>query len=217
MRYLPLLLLPLLLAALIAAGPAQRDDRPPRPVWPVHYSGAALVDGQPAPAGLWVTACIVDCQTTYQALPVPVRANGQFEGLIVDPKNEDRIWQPIIFHLFNPYGELTAAEQRQFTGVYDIQTITLHFAGPLPAPTPTPEPTPTPTPAPTPTPTPALTATPAPTPTPPAALPQTGDPRLAALPSSLIAAGAAAAALGAALLLLTARRRSRRPSIRRWR
>ena len=216
MRYLPLLLLPLLLAALIAAGPAQRDDRPPRPVWPNHYSGIAMVGQQPAPPGVWVSACIADCQT-YQTFPVPVRAAGQFEGLTLDPKNEDLIWQPVSFYLWNQYGELTAAEQRQFSGVYDIQTITLNFAGPLPAPTPTPQPTPTPEPTPPPTPTPAPTATPIPTPTPPAALPQTGDPRLAALPPSLIALGAAAAALGAALLLLTARRRRHRPTIRRWR
>ena len=207
---------------LLGASPAQRE-RPPQPFFPDFISGSVTLQGQPAPAGTVLVACIDDCESVYQSDPKTIGANGRYELLELAPEDEATIGRDVYFYLVNEHGRIQAVEVHRFVGVRDIYSIDLTFTGPLPTaplptptptalplpiPTPTPPPTATPvptaTPTPTPTPTPTATPTPLPPPTPTAILPPVGDTTVSALPRLALIVGAAAVAAGI-LLLLAAR------------
>ena len=138
---------------LLGAAPAQRE-RPPQPFFPDFISGSVTLQGQPAPAGTVLVACIDDCDSVYQSEPKTIGANGRYELLVLAPEDEVTIGRDVYFYLVNEHGRIQAVETHQFVGVRDIYTVDLTFTGPLPtAPVPTPTPTPVPTPTPTPVPT----------------------------------------------------------------
>ena len=184
--------------ALTGAGPNQ-VERPPQPFFQDFISGIVTVEGEPAPAGTQLIACIDDCDNVFQSKPKTLAEGGEFELLEVNPSDENLIGNVISFYLVNEFGRIRAVETRTFVGIFDFYPIDLTFNAPLP--TPPAPPTPTPTPIPTPTLTPTLT----PEPTPTAVLPVTGDPTLTAIPRLALIVGAGAAVVGAGLLLAVRR------------
>ena len=207
---------------LLGASPAQRE-RPPQPFFPDFISGSVTLQGQLAPAGTVLVACIDDCGSVYESEPHAIGVGGRYELLTLAPEDETTIGRDVYFYLVNEHGRIQAVETHRFVGVRDIYTVDLTFTDPLPAPppatpTPSPEPTPPPTPTPlptrtpvptatptpTPTPTPTATPTPLPPPTPTAILPPVGDTTVSALPRLALIIGAAAVAAG--ILLLVAAR-----------
>ena len=213
--------------ALLGAAPSQRE-RPPQPFFPDFISGYVTLQGQPAPAGAVLVACIEDCESIYQSEPQTIGADSRYELLQLAPEDEATIGRDVYFYLVNEHGRIEAVETHRFVGVRDVYSINLTFTGPLPTPppptpTPTPVPTPTPTPVPTatptpaptpvptamPTPTPTATPTPLPPPTPTAALPPVGDTTVSALPRLALIIGGAAVLAGI-LLLIAARRAAAR-------
>ena len=131
---------------LLGASPAQRE-RPPQPFFPDFISGSVSLQGQPAPAGTVLVACIDDCDSVYQSEPKTIGANGRYELLELAPEDEATIGRDVYFYLVNQHGRIQAVEVHRFVGVRDIYTINLTFTGPLPtAPLPTPTPTALPTP-----------------------------------------------------------------------
>ncbi len=187
------------LAALGAAPQQERpprppgEERPPQPFFQDFYSGQASVQGQPAPEGALLVACVSGCVSGFQTPAVAIAEGGQYSALEVNPGDESFIGGEITFFLVNELGFVQAEETRVFVGIFDFYTQDLTFSGLPAAP---PEPTPTPTP----------TATPMPPPTPTAALPAPGDPGVTAIPRLALIVGVAAVAGGAGLLLLARRR-----------
>lgn len=176
----------------VGAGPKQAE-RPPQPFFQDFISGVVTVQGEPAPAGTQLIACIDDCDTVFQSKPKTLAEGGGFELLEVNPSDENLIGHEISFYLVNEFGNIRAEETRNFVGVFDFYPIDLTFGDPLPAPLP-PPPTPVP---PTPTPTPE--------PTPTAILPATGDPTVTEIPRLALLVGGSAAVVGAGLLLAVRR------------
>jgi len=173
--------------ASVGAVPGQ-GERPPQPFFQDFFSGRISLQGDPAPAGLQLIACIDACSAGFESQPVNVEPAGSYSGLEVNPAEEDLIGRPVTFYLVNEYGRTKAVENWTFIGVFDFYTLDLTFTGPLPMPTPTP------------------TVTPAPTVTPTASLPVPGDPRVTAIPKLALIIGAIAVAGGSALLLMARRR-----------
>ena len=190
------------LAALGAAPQQERpprppgEERPPQPFFQDFYSGQASVQGQPAPEGALLVACVGGCVSGFQTPAVAIAEGGQYSVLEVNPGHESFIGGEITFFLVNELGFVQAEETRVFVGIFDFYTQDLTFSGLPAAPAAPPEPTPTPTP----------TATPVPPPTPTAALPAPGDPGVTAIPRLALIVGVAAVAGGAGLLLLARRR-----------
>ncbi len=170
----------------MGAGPNQ-IERPPQPFFQDFISGVVTVQGEPAPAGTQLIACIDDCDTVFRSKPKTLADGGSFELLEVNPSDENLIGHEISFHLVNEFGRIQAVETRAFVGIFDFYPTDLTFNDPLPTP-PVP-PTPTPTPEPTPT----------------AILPVTGDPTVTEIPRLALLAGGGAAVVGAGLLLAVRR------------
>ena len=157
------------LLTLLAAVPHQ--GIPPSPA---IYTGTATVNGEPAPEGTELVAC-VDNQVCAPDHDDPkfrqdsdrVGVSGRFSVLIAQGVSESQRGRATVhFFLINDHGRIKAQETTTYgstnsTDLIFSQNLTFGEA-PTPEPTPTPAtPTPTPTPAtPEPTPTPA-------TPTPP--------------------------------------------------
>lgn len=203
----------LLVLAMVAALPSQEiaDKRPSQPLLQDFYSGSVTVGGAEAAAGTQVVACVDGC-ANYQSDAITVGEGGTYRGLMLEPTDPFMIGRTVTFHIINEHGSIQAGEERAFIGVYDLYSLDLTFAGPLPSPaTPTPPPTATPTPAPTPTPEPTATPapTPVPAPTPTAILPVTGDTAVTRIPPLAIVGGVALFIAGA-VLLVAAGRRARR-------
>ena len=173
--------------ATVGAVPGQ-GERPPQPFFQDFFSGQISLQGAPAPAGLQLIACIDSCAAGFESQPLNVGPAGSYNGLEVNPANEDLIGRTVTFYLVNEYGRIKAVETWTFVGVFDFYTLDLTFTGPLPAPTPTP------------------TLVPTPTVTPTASLPVPGDPRVAAMPKLALIIGAIAVVGGTALLLVARRR-----------
>ncbi len=119
---------------------------------PAFYWGAATVNGEPVPDGLFIVARVGG----YESEPTPVK-DGRYSGLMVAPPAEsDLINKPVTFHL---EGQIRADEVLLFFPAVVDLNFDLTFAS-LPLPTPTPTPTPSPVPAtPTATPTPVVAPT----------------------------------------------------------
>ena len=181
--------------AMIGAAAAQEI-----PSFPVSYSGNVTIEGEPAPGGLSLVACVLDCDTGWQSEAVTTRADGSYFRLLVSPGN-DLVNRTITFWLVNPHGRIRAAELAAYKPDPSNLRVNLDltFGDPLPTPPP-----PTATPVPTRTPTPTIT----PIPTPTTALPIPGDPSVPRLSRIALIAGAAAIAAGGALLFVMRRRRA---------
>ena len=210
------------LVALLAATPHQ--GIPPSPA---IYTGAATVNGEPAPEGTVLVACVENqvCAPDHEDPNLrrdgdTVGANGRFSALIAQGASESQRGRATVhFFLINDHGRIKAQETTTYgstnpTDLIFSQNLTFG-AAPTPEPTPTPAtPTPTPTPAtPTPTPTPATpTPTPPPTPsaapTPDTALPIPGEPLVPQLANVVLYGGIALLIVGSAGLVYARRRLS---------
>ena len=202
-----------ILLALLGATPAQ--GIPPSPA---IYTGTATVDGQPAPEGTVLVACVDNLvcgpdNPTHRASADTVGAGGKFFALTA--QGTDRIQRgraTVHFFMINQHGRVKAEETTTYGTTSDtdlIFTQNLTFgAAPTPVPTPTPEVVTPTTAPPTPIP-PTETPTPPPTPTtpppPPTALPIPGEPLLPQLAQSILYGGIALLVLGTAALLYARR------------
>ncbi len=213
-----LLLYGAVLLALLGATPYQGLPNP------AIFQGKATVDGQPAPEGTLLVACVanLECAPGHPGLGLDragdtVNAEGRFIALTAQGTDHSQIGTATVyFFLINEHGRVQAEE----TATYGSSDLTQLFfqqdltfgAAPTPAPTPTPTPTtpvPTPaTPVPTPVPTPVATpfATPTPAPTADTALPIPGEPLVPQLANVVLYGGIALLVLGAAGLLFARRR-----------
>ena len=219
-----LILYGVVLLALLGATASQGSIPP----LPDIFAGTASVDGQPAPEGAQLVACVDNLvcgpeQEDPRYLTSPgdgiVAANGSFPILTAQGETESQRSQGATIHFFllNEHGRVKAAETSVYgelpPGGLPYRSITLTFgAVATPTPTPTPPPTPTPTPTPTPaTPPPTPTPTPTPPPTPTAAptpglgLPIPGEPLVPQLANVVLYGGIALLILGAAGLLYARR------------
>ena len=135
---------------------------PPTPVFtptptiaePMTFAaGLVIVTGGILPPDAVLTARIGDA---YESEPSAIlTSDGQYGGLVVDPKDNGFIGQDIEFYVSGQTARTTipfesGGLRRQFDIIFTVE---------FPTPTPTPEPTPTPDPAPTPTETPTSVMT----------------------------------------------------------
>ena len=215
-----LLLYGAVLLALLGATPYQGLPNP------AIFQGTATVDGQPAPEGTLLVACVAnrECAPDHSNPALAragdtVNAEGRFIALTAQGTDHSQIGTATVyFFLINEHGRVQAEETATYgssglTQLFFQQDLTFGVA-PTPEPTPTPTPVATPTPAPTPVPTPVPTAVPTPPPTPtPAptadtALPIPGEPLVPQLANVVLYGGIALLILGAAGLLYARRRLS---------
>ena len=207
------------LLALIAATPYQ--GIPPSPA---IYVGVATVDGQPAPEGTMLVACVDNLvcgpnHADFPTAPDAVATDGKFFALTAQGVNESQRGRATVhFFIINETGRVKATETTTYGSNSPtdlIFSINLTF-GAVPTPTPAPTPTPTATtvtttPPPTPTPTPVpSTAPPTPTapPAPETALPIPGEPLVPQLAQAILYGGIALLVLGTVGLLYARRRLS---------
>ena len=180
-----------LIVALPLLGATPQQERPP---FPVIYGGSVFVKGAPAPAGLSVVGCVIDC-SRYKSDPVLTDETGRYRTLVVGPPNEAFLNEEITFWIENQFGAIQAAETATFdpTIVSLTRTLTLRFGEEVPTPPPS-----------APMPTPTVTATPTATPV----LPIPGDSSVRSLPRMALIVGVAALLAGGMILLLFRRRRA---------
>ena len=207
------------LLAVLAATPHQ--GIPPSPA---IYTGVATVNGEPAPEGTLLIACVENqvcapdhAEDRYRRDTDTVGPNGQFSALIAQGLTEAQRGRATVhFFIINENGRVKAQETATYgsssaTDLIFTQNLTFG-APPTPVPTATPTPAPTPTPTPTPPPTPTPTPTPPPTPTaaPAAGLapPIPGEPLVPQLANVVLYGGIALLIVGAAGLLYARRRLS---------
>ena len=205
-----------ILAGLVLLGASsQQGSLPP---FPVTINGTVTVQGSPAPEGLPVVACVVDCKS-YESVAAITQAGGEYKKLVVGPPDNTFLNKEVTFWIVtrddmdNEVGRIQATETLKFSTRELTATQDLTFTDPVPmAPedTPTPQPTPTTAPVNTPThtPTPTATATPtqAPTPTATTVPPIPGDPSVPQLSRLAVFIGIAALAAGAVAIYLARRR-----------
>ena len=184
------------------------------------------MDGQPAPEGTLIVACVDNLvcapdhtDPQYRREGDEVVADGKFQALIAQGVSESQRGRATVhFFIINEHGRVKAQETATYgssspTELIFTQDLTFGVA-PTPEPTPTPTPVATPTPAPTPVPTPVPTAVPTPPPTPTAAptpetdLPIPGEPLVPQLANVVLYGGIALLIVGAAGLLYARRRLS---------
>ena len=176
------LLLATAVVALLTLGAGQAI-----PPFPLTYSGNLTVQGNPAPAGLSLVACVDGCDK-YES-GIMTGAGGSYRGLVVGPPDEDFVNKQVTFWLVTDEGRIQADQTPTYApSLADLTPqLDLTFAGALPQPPATPTPTPPP-----------------PTPV----LPIPGDPTVTQLPWLVLAAGVAALMVGASALVVANRRRS---------
>jgi hypothetical protein len=147
--------------------PIPTDTPTPAPILPTPIStptptvaepmtfaaGLVIVTGGILPPDAVLTARIGD---TYESAPSAIlTSDGQYGGLIVDPKDNSFIGQDVGFYINGEAARTTIPfESGGLRRQFDII-----FTAAFPTPTPTPEPSPTPKPIPTPTETPTSTMT----------------------------------------------------------
>ena len=147
--------------------PVPTDTPTPAPIPPTPVStptptvaepmtfaaGLVIVTGGVLPPDAVLTARIGDA---YESAPSAIlTSDGQYGGLVVDPKDNSFIGQDIGFYISGQAARTTipfesGGLRRQFDIIFTVD---------FPTPTPTPEPSPTPNPIPTPTETPTSTMT----------------------------------------------------------
>jgi hypothetical protein len=189
-----------------AMGAVPQQGAPPQQAFgPEYFAGSVFIQGEPAPVGTQLVACIDNCRQVYQSAILLVEESGKYSRLEVSPSDRSLVGHAITFYVVNEFGSIPAVESATFGGGLNPPFIlNLTFNDPLP--TPPPPPTPTPIPPPTPTPKPTATPTPTATPMPTPSLPVTGDRTAARIPTLVLALGVVAVASG--LLLLLMRRRT---------
>ena len=197
------------------------------PPFPDVFTGSVTVNGEPAPEGTQVVACVdnlvcapdhADRQFQTQVGDGIVGMGGSLSILTAQGVSENQRTNKVTIHFFliNEHGRIKAEETANYgelppSGV-PFKTISLTFgAAPTPELTPTPPPTPT-APPPTATATIPPPSTPPPTPTaPPApetALPIPGEPLVPQLAQAILYGGIALLVLGTVGLLYARRRLS---------
>ena len=62
---------------MLGAGPLQ-EGVPPQPFGAVFFSGAVSVQGDPAPAGSSLVACVDDCARVFESQPELLEEEGQY-------------------------------------------------------------------------------------------------------------------------------------------
>ena len=213
-----LLVYSVVLLALLAATPFQ--GIPPSPA---IFTGVAMVDGEPAPEGTVLVACVDNLvcapdhpNAEFRRDGDTVGLDGKFWALIAQGVSETQRGRATVhFFIISEHGRVKAEETATYgssspTDLIFTQNLTFG-AAPTPAPTPTPTPAPTPVATPTtaptapPTPTPTF-ATPTPAPTPDTALPIPGEPLVPQLAQATLYGGIALLLLGTAALIYTRRR-----------
>lgn len=176
------------MAPMLGAGLPQ-----PLPPLPTTYKGKVFIEGQPAPSGLQIVACVNGCNS-FQSGPSITREperTAQYITLAVAAATS-LYGKTITFHIITEFGTIQAEETDLYKKGAASLTLNLHFPALPQAPTPTPTPTPTVTPTPTPTP----------------SLPIPGDPVVPRLATGVLVGGVAALIAGIVLLLWIRRRRA---------
>ena len=187
-----------MIVALSILGAALRQDVPP---FPVAYSGDILIQGEPAPEGLLVLACVAGCDAGWEGSEedeqaVRTRADGSYAGVIVGPPDESFVGEEITFWIVTDFGDrIKAVESVEYDADLPLsrEGFDLTFDDPLPEP-------------PTATPPPTATSTVAPTAT--LVLPIPGDAGVPGLFRWALIAGAAALAVGGVTFFWFHRRRT---------
>jgi hypothetical protein len=203
-----------ILVGLVLLGASSQQGGSPPP-FPVTFKGTVTVQGSPAPEGLSLVACIVDCKDYETIAAAITQAGGKYRGLVVQPPDTSYVGKAVTFWIVtrddmgNEVGRIQATETLRFSPLELTVTQDLTFPDPVPmAPedTPTPQPSPTEPPTNTPTHTPAPTATTAPTPTATTVPPIPGDPSVPQLSRLAVFIGIGALAAGAFAIYLARRR-----------
>ncbi len=201
-----------IIAGLVLVGASSQQGSPPP--FPVTFKGTVTVQGSPAPEGLSLVACIVDCKD-YESVAAVTQAGGKYRKLVAGPPDNSFVGKELTFWIVtsddmgNEVGRIQADETIKFSPNIDnlTQTVDLTFTDPVPmAPEDTPTPQPTPTTAPVNTPTPQPTATMAPTPTATTVPPIPGDPSVPQMSRLAVFIGIGALAAGAIAVFLARRR-----------
>ena len=173
---------------------------------PIIFSGPVFIQGQPAPVGLSVVACVLECGTGWESEAMVTRAGGEpeepvwYTGIVVQP-GELLLGELITFWIVTDFGRIRATQSSVYQPDFNNLTpiLRLEFEDPVPlSPTPTTPPTPTTTPTPTVVPTPSATAI----------SPIPGDASVPGLSRLVLIVGAAALLVGGAILFVIRRRKA---------
>ena len=123
-------------------------EPPPPPVafppLPIIYDGKVSIQGQEAPEGLSLFACVQGC-ASYRSDQVTIGPGGEYRVLVVGPPNESFLNKEITFWIENEFGRIKATQTAIFRVPSDPKDLTprlnLEFSDPLPEPPPPPTPT----------------------------------------------------------------------------
>ncbi len=116
---------------MLGAGPRQ-EGVPPQPFGAVFFSGSVSVQGESAPGGASLVACIDDCEKVFESQPEQLEAGGQYTMLAVNPSDQDLVGHAVGFYLVNEFGRIKAVETRRFEGDFNVYTLNLTFKDPIP-------------------------------------------------------------------------------------
>ena len=121
------------IAALVMLGAGPRQEGvPPQPFGAVFFSGAVSVQGESAPAGAALVACVDDCAKVFESQPEQLEEGGQYTMLAVNPSDQDLVGHPVAFYLVNEFGRIKAVETRRFEGDFNAYTLNVTFNDPIP-------------------------------------------------------------------------------------
>ena len=106
------------------------------PPFPILYSGTVFIQGEEAPEGLSLVACVLDCATGWESQAVMTLLGGEYNDLVVSPPDKSFLMEVITFWIVNEFGRIQATETleyepdpRELAPILD-----LHFADPVPTP-----------------------------------------------------------------------------------
>lgn len=123
--------------SMLGAGP-DPGGLPPQPFLSDYFSGRVLIENKLAPFGVTLVACIGDCQTGFQSVPVVIGAAGQYRLLEINPEDRSLRGRDITFHVVTPWGRIQAGQTAIFQGAYNLNELELTFPDPVPVPPPVP-------------------------------------------------------------------------------
>ena len=122
--------------SLLGAMP-QQSGVPPQPYYADFYSGEVILRSKPAPPGVWLVACVEQCNL-FETGRMALDADGTYRMLAVRPQNRRLTGGEVTFFIVNEYGRIKAAETTYFDGGFISRQLDLHFTDPLPLPPPLP-------------------------------------------------------------------------------
>ena len=123
--------------SMLGAGP-DLGGLPPQPLLADYFSGNITIQGRPAPFGVTLVACIDDCHTVFQSVPVTLETEGEYRLLEINPADRSLRGRDINFYVVTPWGRIKAQQTAVYVGAYNLNDLQLTFPDPVPVAPPVP-------------------------------------------------------------------------------